>query len=109
MSGAVVEQDTTDGRFHQFCTSCSQADKCGICVLSQNCRFYNTSVHPELQPYVMKVERQGPMTVHRQAPNEKRIEVVCKDCSCYNPDDKSKYCLKEQKVGCKNFKVNWRD
>ncbi len=109
ISNAIVEQDTNDGRFHQFCSSCAQTDKCGICTLSKDCRFYNTSVHPEVQPYVMKVVRQGSMTIQKQEINDKRIEIICKECSCYNPDDLSHYCLKEQRNGCKNFKVNWRD
>ena len=40
--------------------------------------------------------------------NEKRIEIVCKGCSCYNSDDKENYCYK-QTGGCKNYKVNWRN
>ena len=109
ISDAIVEQDTSDGRFHQFCSACAQTSKCGICTLSKNCRFYNTNVHPELPTYVMKVQQQGSMTIQRQVLNDKRIEAVCKDCPCYNSNDKEQHCLKEQGSGCKNFKVNWRD
>ena len=56
----------------------------------------------------MKVVQQGSMTIQRQEINEKRIEIVCKGCSCYNSDDKENYCYK-QTGGCKNYKVNWRN
>lgn len=107
MGDSIIEQDD-QGNFHQICVECSKASKCNICANTTSCRFNNMSVHPEVQPYVMKVVRQGPMTMQRQEVNEKRIEVICKDCLCYNPDDKENYCCK-QTGGCKNYKVNWRN
>lgn len=107
MGESVIDQDE-NGEFHQICLGCSTKSKCSICINSKLCQFNDINIHPEIQPYVMKVERQGPMTVQRQAINEKRIEVVCKNCLCYNPDDKESYCRK-QLFGCENYKVNWRN
>lgn len=107
MGDPIIEQDA-QGNFHQICAECAQTNGCSICANTNKCRFFNTSVHPEVQPYIMKTMRQGPMVVQRQEVNEKRIEVICKDCSCYNPNDKENYCYK-QIGGCKNYTVNWRN
>lgn len=107
MGESIIDQDE-NGEFHQICLGCSTKSECSICVNNGVCQFDNMNIHPEIQPYVMKVEHQGPMTISRQAPNEKRIEAVCKNCLCYNPEDKDKYCYKQ--IGkCKNYKVNWRN
>ena len=107
MGESIIDRDE-QGNFHQICVGCSAREECNICVNAGACQFDNMNIHPEIQPYIMKVERQGPMTIQRQAPNEKRIEVICKECLCYNSEDKEKYCCK-QIGGCKNYKVNWRD
>lgn len=107
MGNSIIEQDDS-GNFHQICAECAAIKGCRICINNSACRFYNQSFHPELQPYIMKVVRQGSMTIQKQEINEKRIEIVCKNCLCYNPDDKGHYCYK-QFDGCKNHKTDWRN
>lgn len=88
---------------------CAKKDKCSICVNATKCRFYNTSIHPELQTHVMKVIQQGPATIQTAVVNEKRVEVVCVDCPCYNPKSKVNFCFAQFHHGCKNYKIDWKD
>lgn len=107
MGQPILDLDK-EGKYHKLCVSCSQKSQCEICFYANRCDFNNRQIHPELQPYVMKVIRQGPMTVQNQVINEERIKVVCKTCKCYNPEDKESYCRKG-KMKCSNYDPKWRD
>ena len=108
MGNAIIDQDDS-GNFHQICMECAKKDKCSICINATNCRFNNMSIHPELQPHVMKVMQRGSTTIQTAVINEKRVEVVCTNCPCYNSEDKVNFCLFQLHQGCKNYKIDWKD
>ena len=73
--------------------------KCASCVNAQACTLDADHTLPK---YVMKIVRQGSMTLQTQVLNPQLVDKHCHNgCLCYDGNN----CLHQNGQGCQNYKL----
>lgn len=104
MSTAILEVDK-DGAVHQMCQNCAQLPLCATCINKDKCAF-QTDTSCAAPHMITTQERRGNVVLQTQKINPERVNMTCaKGCICYQDN----HCLKNDGVGCNNYKTNWRN
>lgn len=85
----VIDMSEESPRF--LCEECLNAyGTCRKCIKLNICDFVGDRSSPDM---VMKQLRQGNQVIQMSVKNPDKIEIYCKRCGCWNPEDE--YCMKE--------------
>ena len=98
---------TDKGEITYVCKNCLQyMGVCQTCIHQSDCGLMNDKTEP---PYIMKVVRQGMMTMQTQVKNPKLVVKHCQKCVCSDgtdPSIKDVTCFKEQNgTLCSNWQI----